>query len=343
MRTALFLAVLSAATVAHANVWDHASSGDAGSLDSYRDAMSQGDGYTRQANAVSLTADVVKQYVDRALASYQLAASKRPSEGEPYYRMAEVLGAFFTDCPVMARRFQSRLPQTCPGSGSAINRDRAVQASDAWDKFEQLAPLDPRVNDARFERAILRTKLVEGAKDPAPLLERALTYYIALIDRSDGTSNFEPEVVWGNLAETYMMLGKLGDAIDSYKVAVSMGAGPSTAYGLAVAFDRDGSPGEALDTIRAQGEDAVNQYYLGYLEGAIFYVPRGEVNYYMGLVMEAWGHYDLAADNWDKFVKSGAHPLFQARAKQHLDAMTKKAKLHPEVRSGNAEDLYELP
>ena len=80
MRTSFLIAVLSIASVAHANVWDSASSGDSGSLDAYRDAMSQGDGYVRQANAVSVTADVVSMYVDKALVSWVRRIAERSRE-----------------------------------------------------------------------------------------------------------------------------------------------------------------------------------------------------------------------------------------------------------------------
>ncbi|HEY4182396.1 MAG TPA: tetratricopeptide repeat protein [Kofleriaceae bacterium] len=343
MRSVLLIAVLSVASVAGANVWERAVVGDSGALDAYRDAMSQGDGYVQQATAMGVTYVQTKELVEKAIAAYQLAATKRPDEGEPYFRIAETLGTFYTDCPLFVRSGMG-VPLTCGRTGrpSKLDPARGQQASDAWDEFEKRAPLDPRVNDARFERAILRTKLVDTAHDAKPLLERALEDYQSLLDRADGTSNFEPETVWGNLAETYMMLGRLEEAIDAYKVAVSMGANASTSYGLAVALDRDDSPAEALDVIRAQGIDAVRQYIIYFKTGAIFYVPDGEEHYYIALLCEAWGHPYIAAVEWQAFIASGAHARYQARAKQHLAEQSKLAKQHPEERSLTLEEIFDL-
>ncbi|HEY4056814.1 MAG TPA: hypothetical protein VGM39_09400 [Kofleriaceae bacterium] len=112
---------------------------------------------------------------------------------------------------------------------------------------------------------------------------------------------------------------------------------------LAVALDRDCSPAEALEVIRAQGPDALQQYMLSFAEGLIFYVPDGEEQYYKALVFEAWERWDASAIEWQAFIASGAHPRFQPRAKQHLDEMNKMVKLHPQARRHDAEEFFDLP
>ena len=39
---------------------------------------------------------------------------------------------------------------------------------------------------------------------------------------------------------------------------------------------------------------------------------------------EAFGADEAATDSWQRFIKSGAHPEFQGRARAHLDALAKK-------------------
>jgi tetratricopeptide (TPR) repeat protein len=339
MRGVLLIAVLAIASVAHANVWDHATDPDAGALDAYRDAMSQGDGYIQQASAEGITLGETKDLVEKAIDAYKLAATKRPAEGEPYFRIAETLGTFYSACSS-----GNLAPLTCPRTArgitpASIDAHRGRQTVSAWDEFEKRAPLDPRVADGRFERAILRTKLVEISQDAKPLLELALADYVSLLDHADGTATFELDTVWGNLAETYMMLNRLEEAVDAYRVAVSLGANASIAFGLAVALDRDGSPAEAMDVIRFQGVDAVKEYFRLMATGVIFYVPDGEEHYYKALIFEAWGYWEQSAKEWREFLDSGAQPQFRARAKQHLETANKKSKEHSNTATRDFEEF----
>jgi hypothetical protein len=127
-----------------------------------------------------------------------------------------------------------------------------------------------------------------------------------------------------------MMLGKMEEAIEAYHIALRLGGDSSTAYGLAVALDRDGSPAEALEVIRSQSERAFTEYRSRYSSGQIFYVPQGEEFYYLALVYEAWDRIPSSIEFWKQFIRSGAHPQFQVRAKQHLDALQARVKAQPQ-------------
>lgn len=328
-RLALVLVAALAAS-AQANVWERAS--DAGSdaaRERYEAAMHDADELAARANAKGQSARTVNSLVDQAIAQYRSAAQARPTEGEPYFRIASVLESYFTDCtPMMLQR-----PPTCPITLSArIDPVRGKQAVEAWEAFEARAPLDPRVADALFSRAILRTKLVIDAKDARPHLEGALADYTALLDRADGMTMLRLEQVWGNLAETYMMLGKLDEAIEAYQVAIDKGAGSSTYYGKAVALDRDERGAEALELIKRQNVAAFDDFKEDFHNGSVFYVPPGEENYYFGLIYEAFGYYAESIASWKAFIKSGAHPQYQARAKQHIDALSAKQLTSPRTR-----------
>jgi tetratricopeptide (TPR) repeat protein len=215
-------------------------------------------------------------------------------------------------------------------SPTGVNRARAEEVIEAWDAAETRAPLDPRFSvgafgesEILFRRAILHTKL--GSK---PHLEAAARDYekiLARQDNSDGGS----EPVSGNLAETYMMLGRLEEAVEMYKDALRSGSDSATWYGFAVALDRDERTDQALEVIRSLGREQRDQFHTRVIRGDTFFVPEGEKFYYFALVDEALGLDEEAVQYWRQFINSGAHPQFQPRAKAHLDALVKKKRKSP--------------
>jgi tetratricopeptide (TPR) repeat protein len=203
---------------------------------------------------------------------------------------------------------------------------RADVAINAWNAFEARAPLDPRISDILLRRALLNTKLVNGLATDHGRLEAAARDYRAALDRSDGISTTRgDEQMLGNLAETYMMLDRLDDAIDMYQQAVAAGAArTSTVYGLAVALDRDGQGDQAIRRILGQGEEGFDSFEKEFFRATIFFVPEGESNYYFALANEAFGNDGQALEYWGRYLKSGAHPEFQPRAKEHIEQLIKR-------------------
>ncbi len=329
-RYALLL-VAALASTAQADLWQRAlerGSGEA-ARDRYEAAMHDGDELAQRANAKGNSLRTVTGLVEQAVRAYRLAADARPKEAEPYFRIASTIESFFTDCSAM----MAQRPPTCVGARNVkVDVARAKEAVDAWDAFEARAPLDPRLGEALFSRAILRTKLVTSSKDARVHLVGALADYTALLDRADGLTMLRLEQVWGNLAETYMMLGKLDEAIEAYQVSIDKGASSSTYYGKAVALDRDERGTEALELIKSQGIGAFDDFREDIQIGNVFYVPAGEEFYYFGLIYEAFGYLPESIANWKLFLNSGAHPQFHARAKQHLDALTVKQHAAPRLR-----------
>jgi len=306
---------------ARADVWQRAIDGDESSLEMYESLLARGDEAALAANSKSVSLLQVRKDLDIATESYRAAAKVNPRSGEPHYRLGALIYSFFFECS----SFSGQPPPTC--QRGARNDDKAQEAVDAWDAFEARAPLDPRVNDMLLQRAILRTKLFTSKPTDKKLLEGALRDYQALLDRADGLLQRTSYLVLGNLAETHMMLGKIEDAIDVYKEAIKFGGGTSTVYGYAVALDRDERGALALTIIRDQGFAAYEKFQQDVSEGEVFYVPQGEEHYYFALVEEAFGNGDSAIDEWKLFIKSGAHPQFQARAKEHVDALLAKKNL----------------
>jgi tetratricopeptide (TPR) repeat protein len=316
------------ATSANADVWQRAIDPDAG-IDVYDSLMTKGDDAANAANSGSINLPQVRKHITSAVEAYQAAAKARPTSGEPWYRIGAVLNSFFNvDCDT--HRGLVSPPPTCGIKGRERD-DRHREAVAAWDKFEALSPLDPRVNEMLFRRAVLRTKLVSSSPQPKKLLEGAALDYTAILDRADGFLTVGKGLIAGNLAETHMMLGDLDQAIVMYREAIRFGSTNSTILGLAVAFDRDERSGDAIRLIQGVGLEAYESFQDSFREGDVFFVPAGEEEYYFALCDEAFGRNESAIQHWKAFITSGAHPQFQPRAKEHLDRLLAKKNLRWKV------------
>ncbi|MFT3693170.1 MAG: hypothetical protein QM831_08515 [Kofleriaceae bacterium] len=322
------LALLLVAGSAHAeNVWQHAVEASSPNEDreGYNRAVADGDEQVMQALNDGQSKANQRQRVESALASYDRAAAMMPKEPEVYYKIGRTLYSFYfeaCDNDFVARQKPSML---CPIAG--FDTVHAKLIIEAWDKFEQLAPLDPRVSVERddgalgvdfnllFHRAILHTKFGDKKN-----LLAAIGDYERILHRTDKPG----DTVLSNLAETYMMLGRLDDAIEMYRRALMGQANVETAYGLAVALDRDERGDQALDLILAQGQAAMASFHDRVERGVTFFVPRGEEFYYYALGYEAFDLTDKAIASWQDYKKSDAakaHPEYAARVKAHLDAL----------------------
>jgi tetratricopeptide (TPR) repeat protein len=235
----------------------------------------------------------------RAVAAYESAAEARPDAAEPHYRAAEVLHAHFLDST---------------STSEPVLRDRAVaeRALAHWQAFAERVPLDPRVTATMFDRALVRTRLATE-----PDFEHAITYYETLVERSDLRSmRAETVATWlANLAETYMMVGRLADSIEAYQRALEYRPDSTYGYGLAVALDRDGQTALAREVMVSY---AAPDRMRDLRRDGVFFVPEGEIEYYLALGHEALEDFDQAATHYRRFIASGAHPRYQARAAENL-------------------------
>ena len=322
----ILLASLACASTAHADLWKHAIEQGSPDVqqDIYESEMKSGDELTLQATSASVSSVTIRQLVTRAALSYQNASSAKPDSPEPYYRLGRLIYAFYLDCTQQSQ-FVMRSPLCPKDDVNGFDVKHAQEVIAAWDAFEQRAPLDPRISVERdngigsdfnllFHRAVLHTRLATK-----PELELAVRDYEKILSRTD----LADETVLSNLAETYMMIGRLDDAIDTYHQAMRSNRNTETIYGLAVALDRDERGSQAKDVIVAQGEQAMGEFHKRIQTGITFFVPRGEEFYYYALTYEAFGMNDSALEFWKQYIKSGAHPEFQPRAKAHLDALFK--------------------
>jgi tetratricopeptide (TPR) repeat protein len=279
----------------------------------YEIALAEGDDKTLMAANDAASPATIKKLINAAVRAYERAAKADPTKAEPHYRAANVLFGFFLDCDDSGPRAS---PLCDPENAKLFRR-----VVDHWHAFEERAPLDPRIPGFLFDRAILHTKL--ATEDD---LRLGIADYQALLDRPGVWIGQDRGTILGNLAESHMMLGDLDAAIESYRAAVLEPSGGRTSifYGLAVAYDRDGQGAKAREIITAFGEDAFQKWGLEVIVGDTFYVPEGEVYYYYALAYQALGHDQEAAKNWQRFLDSGAHPIYQPRARAHLAALKAK-------------------
>jgi tetratricopeptide (TPR) repeat protein len=313
------LVLVTLAATASASVWDRALTRPEDQLarEVYDAKMLEGDTATLTATIQSTSIINNLQSIQRAEDAYRAAAKARPGEGEPYFRIGNLLDQMYYNCDQLITR-----PPTCDPS----NMSRAETVIKAWEDFEARAPLDPRLNEILLRRAFLNTKLVNGTAADHRHLEKAARDYQAALDRSDGmTGTRADELLLGNLAETYMMLDRLDDAIQSYLQAFAVGAARvATVYGLAVALDRDGSGEQALRRIQGQGAEGFEAFSKECVRRTVFFVPSGESAYYFALANEAFGNYGAALTLWNRYLASGAHPEYQPRAREHVEQLRER-------------------
>ena len=325
MKVAVVALALVAGSAQAEGVWQHAitgSQGDVADAD-YIKSLGDGDKLAGFANQDGITPKERLREVDAAIDAYKRAADAKPTAAEPYFRIGQVLFSFYfagcSDAP------PARGPLCASSDPAALSslpayRDRAEQTLAAWAAAEARSPLDPRISSGfLFERAIIEAKLAT----PQHWAEAARDYE-AIQDRDDLT--LRDQIVSGNLAETYMMIGRLDDAIEMYRRAINDGGDTSAAFGLADALDRDGQDARALDLIRDHGVDEVRKFEEKIHSFEFFFVPAGERFYYLALIEEAFDSFNDATRDFRAFIASGAHPQYQARARAHIAEMQGK---HP--------------
>ena len=331
-RSLLIMMLMSLGPTAHASVWDRAvtTPADETARELYDAKMLEGDTATLTSTVQSASPQARMESVRRAEAAYRAASTARPKEAEPYFRIGNLIYQTYFECDQTTLTLCDKIYATPVRAEVAIN---------AWNAFEQRAPLDPRIGELLLRRALLNTKLINGLPGDHERLVAAAHDYRTALDRSDGIASTRgDEQLLGNLAETYMMLNQLDDAVTTYLEAVAAGvARTSTVYGLAVALDRDGEADQALRRIQNQGEDGFEAFTKEYMRQQIFFVPDGEANYYFALANEAFGNDGAALEFWNRYLQSGAHPEFQPRAKEHIEQLHKRH-VRPEAPSPLRED-----
>jgi tetratricopeptide (TPR) repeat protein len=145
--------------------------------------------------------------------------------------------------------------------------------------------------------------------------------------------------VYANSAEILMALGRLSEAEDRYREAIRVDEqAPDrrarehsltlSYYGLAVALDRDDQPVAAREMMsRALAIDPrASKLALAQQPGSdVFFIPEGDVFYYLGLAAEVAGRSTDAEAAFREFAARLPRSAWLPRARAHLDALAQLA------------------
>lgn len=153
--------------------------------------------------------------------------------------------------------------------------------------------------------------------------EAALTHYRRILTQSPG-GHFA--VLWG-LAENYMALGRLDEAIDALQGAARLRPyDPRVDFALAVAYDRD----ERLALARGALETALaRDGKLSQITRAEHgHVPAADQHYFLGLARKTLGDVSWAIAHFRRYQEETGDGPWSRRVRAHLQELS--AQLAPE-------------
>jgi tetratricopeptide (TPR) repeat protein len=212
---------------------------------------------------------------------------------------------------------------------------RAGRRAGAVAALEQACPRAPRGHELAacwFRLGLERSR--------AGQLAAALAAYERLIALGAADAP-----TYGNAAELLMALGRLGEAEERYREAIRLDSQSTAAgrldsapglifstYGLAVALDRAGRPGPAREMMaRALALDPRLSRLRAAEQpgGDIFFLPDGDVFYYIGLASEVAGRMDDAMAAFQEFLGRLPRSAYAARARAHLETLVALERVAP--------------
>jgi tetratricopeptide (TPR) repeat protein len=175
----------------------------------------------------------------------------------------------------------------------------------------------------------------------------------------------EAPAVYSNLGEVLMADGHLRAAEAAYRDAIALASAvPGTGamrledplarsqdlvlgyLGLAVALDRDGQAGAAHETMRRALAVDTTMAVLAVAalpDADLFFVPRGEVHYYLGLARAIAGRRDEAAEAFRDFLTAAPQSRWAPQARAHLAELGAAAEPGPAASAARAGASSQAP
>jgi tetratricopeptide (TPR) repeat protein len=219
-----------------------------------------------------------------------------------------------------AERLLTDAVRLCPGSVEALQAlgearvaaDRIAEARQLLERARSRADRDGERGDARLAFYLGFVRAVAGD------LEGSLAEYRRAIGLG-GLAAADRWLLFYDLGDDYMALGRLGEAVDAYRRAAR--ALPSEVmphFALAVALDRDGQLDKAREELTiALGLDP----QMAQVRSRRFvFVPRTEQRFYLAVGEQARGHLGAARAHLRAFLVALGGGPYAARARERLAA-----------------------
>lgn len=147
----------------------------------------------------------------------------------------------------------------------------------------------------------------------------------ARIDETDDRFASSLATYWVNAAELLMAMGPdhLEQAIRYYEEGVDLAGSsqfPALAYyGVAVAYDRDGQWSRAVKAMQeALAIDRSNGAMANLMMDTVYFVPQGDLHYYLALGYHVQGRYAEALSEYREFLRVTTATKYAHRAREHI-------------------------
>ena len=275
-----------------------------------------------------------RQAAKQAIRFYDMALELHPDDGNLHFRCGHLTYTY--------------LYEYYETNGPVSLRDKAgAHAVAHWDAFERISPDDPRrtgfvreghvSSDRRgwadwaqdifepqtyqFARSIYYTK-----RGGTQAYEKAIEDYDYLLEaapRNDATARWIAQLLT-NSAEIHMAIGNVEEAIDRYRQGLEYSNEALYMFGLAVALDRAGEKQSALEQMRDAIDSDPKLEALG--RSGVFFIPKGDVQYYFGLANEAQGKSTEALLHFRAYVDQVKDARFEEHAREHIDRLAEAKK-----------------
>ncbi len=281
----------------------------------YRVARSLRDKIYVRTGSSSPTARLRLQYLKReynstlkrALAQLKRATAAAPKKAEGHYRYAEVLYEtdHYKEC-IAAYALARRLdPSYANDHEIALN---LALAHTKLGKYERSIPEYDRLE--RIMAKKLSRRGYRRAKD-SMLRTRSMSH--------------------SNAAEMLMLMGRLEESIRRFHEGLRVSSRmrsygyrnemrKQAYWGLAVAYDRDEQVGKALEYARKAVSGQPRMQYLH--SSSVFFVPDGEINYYVAMGYLAQGKREQARKFFQAFLQKLPRDQWAPRARAHLNQLS---------------------
>jgi len=176
----------------------------------------------------------------------------------------------------------------------------------AWKRVWKLQPDHWDTSSMAFELGILYAKKGRYAESVA-VYRKGMPASFHLTTRG---------IMASNCAESLMALGKVGQAVAMYRRSIRLRPRSNNAawWGLMIAHDRLGQTA-AMERARRRAL-TVDPTLRGLMGPGVFFVPTGDVHYYLALAYEGQGRIRDAADQWGRYLR--ARPQTRWKKRVHL-------------------------